>query len=59
MVVLGVESWCCGLLGYKKQKKRRQKSCLWTRLIHMGEESTKSGYKKKKNVKKTLPVDTA
>jgi hypothetical protein len=42
-LVLGVERWRCGLLGYKKRKKRRQKSCLWTGLIHRGEDSTKSG----------------
>jgi hypothetical protein len=53
-LVLGVERWCCGLLGYKKQKRRRQKSCLWTGLIHRGNEGTKSGYKKTNNVQKNL-----
>ena len=42
-LVLGVERWRCILLGYKKQKRRRQKSCLWTGLIHRGEDSTKLG----------------
>ena len=54
MVVLGVESWRCGLPGYKKRKRRRQKSCLWTGLIHRGEDSTKSGYKKTKHEQKQL-----
>ncbi len=53
-MVLGVERWRCELLGYKKQKRRRRKSCLWTGLIHRGEDSTKSWYKKKKNVQKNL-----
>ena len=26
--------WRCGLPGYKKQKRMRRKSCLWTGLIH-------------------------
>ena len=59
-LVLGLERWRCGLLGYKKQKRRRQKSCLWTKLIHRGEEGTKSGYKKRQKMyKKFLPVDWA
>ena len=52
MVVLGVERWRCGLLGYKKRKRRRRKSCLWAGLIHRGEDSTKSGLKDEKCKKK-------
>ncbi len=58
-LVLEVERWRRGLLGYKKQKRKRQKSCLWTGLIKRGEDTTKSGYKKTKNVQKFLPVDWA
>jgi hypothetical protein len=43
----------------KTKKRRRRKSCLWTGLIHRGEESTKSGYKRRKMYKKPLPVDRA
>ncbi len=50
-----VDGWCWGWRGgvadywiFKKQKRRRQNFCLWTGLIHRGEESTKSGYKKTK-----------
>ena len=56
MVVLGVERWRCGLLGYKKRKRRRRKSCHWTGLIHRGEDSTKSGYKDGKCKKKLACV---
>ncbi len=36
-------------------QKRRQKSCLWTGLIHRGEEGTKLGYKKmKRSIKSCL-----
>ena len=52
MVVLEVERWRCGLLGYKKRKRRRRKSCLWAGLIHRGEDSTKSGLKDEKCKKK-------
>ena len=53
-LVLGVERWRCKLLGYKKRRRRRQKSCMWTGLIHRGEEGTKSGYKKMKREIKNL-----
>jgi hypothetical protein len=56
MVVLGVERWRCGLLGYKKRKRRRRKSCLWAGLIHRGEDSTKSGLKDEKCKKKPACV---
>jgi hypothetical protein len=42
-LVPGGGRWCCGLPGYKKLKRRWQKSCQWTGLIHSGEDSTKSG----------------
>ena len=38
----------------KTNKRRRRKSCLWTGLIHRGEEGTKSGYKKTKRGIKIL-----
>ena len=38
----------------KTTKRRRRKSCLWTGLIHRGEEGTKSGYKKTKRGIKIL-----
>jgi len=46
------------ITGVQKTKKENEKSCLWTGLIHRGEDSTKSGYKDMKVIK-TLPVDTA
>ncbi len=56
-----VDGWCWGwrggvadYWGTKNDKKRRQKSCLWTGLIHRGEEGTKSGYKKMKRGIKNL-----
>jgi len=56
MVVLGVERWRCRLLGYKKRKRKKQKSRLWKGLIHSGEESTKSGVQNTKNVLISLLV---
>jgi hypothetical protein len=54
MVGIGGEEVALWITGVQKQKRRRQKSCLWTGLIHSGEDSTKSGYKKTKNVQKNL-----
>jgi hypothetical protein len=56
-----VDGWCWGwrggvadYWGTKNDKRRRRKSCLWTGLIHRGEEGTKSGYKKMKRGIKNL-----
>ena len=56
-----VDGWCWGwrggvadYWGTKNDKRRRRKSCLWTGLIHRGEEGTKSGYKKTKRGIKIL-----
>jgi hypothetical protein len=54
MVGVGGGEVVLRITGVQKTKKRRRKSCLWTGLIHRGEESTKSGYKKMKNIQKTL-----
>ena len=50
----GGEEVVLRITGVKKQKRRRQKSCLWTGLIHRGNDGTKSGYKKTNNVQKNL-----
>ncbi len=52
MVGVGGGEVVLRITGVQKTKRRRRKSCLWTGLIHRGEESTKSGYKDEKCTKK-------
>jgi hypothetical protein len=44
MVGVGGGEVALRITGVQKTKRRRQKSCLWTGLIHRGEDNTKSGH---------------